>query len=200
MGGIFIEPIWQLLKSRNTTQEDGKWGAAEKGALRSVATNRQYPQVRCKVAGWATHDRCIACVHRIAGELGCQCSLEHDGGTVSRIDTPSAVSAAATAEVLGKAPVGTLYHRAWACKSLDGPRLEEAHPQDIGRTKTGWGAGDPAWERALAPRPPLPSRSKSDHETFHWIVRPPGDILPPGDVYVDGSALDGPYRQLIRCG
>ena len=39
-----------------------------------------------------------------------------------------------------------------------------------------------------------------EHETFHWIVKPQDGILPPGDIYVDGSALDGPYRQLIRCG
>ena len=126
--------------------------------------------------------------------------MESESGKISQIDTPAAISAAATAEVLEKAPVGTLFHRTWTCKTLDGPRLEEAHPQDISRTKAGWGTGDPAWERALAPMPPLPSRKRSEHETFHWVVRPPDGILPPGDVYVDGSALDGPYRQLIRCG
>ena len=98
------------------------------------------------------------------------------------------------------APDGTLFHRSWICKSLDEPRQEEAPPEDINRTKHGWGAGDPAWERALAPMPPLPSRRRMEHETFHWIVKPQDGLLPPGDIYVDGSALDGPYRQLIRCG
>ena len=166
-GGIFIEPIWQLLKARKTEACDSNWGEAEKGALRSLATNRQYPQVRCKAAGWTTHDKCIACVHRISWELGCHCNLETDDGKVSKLDTPAAISAAATAEVFEKAPTGTLHHRAWNCKTLDPHRLAEAHPQDIGRTKEGWGTGDPAWERALAPRPPLPTVKQMQHETFH---------------------------------
>ena len=206
-GGICIEPIWQLLKAKRTEAGDSTWGEAEKGALRSLVTNRQYPQVRCKAAGWTTHDKCIACVHRISIELGCQCNLEDAAGVngpatgrMSKLDAPAAISAAATAEVLSKAPIGPPHHRAWICKTLDGPRLKEAQPQDIGRTKDGWGTGDPAWERALAPRPPLPIVKQSQCETFHWVVRPPDGILPPGDVYVDGSALDGPYRQLIRCG
>jgi len=164
VGGIFIEPIWQLLKARKTV--DSHWGGAEKGALNSLVTNRQYPQVRCKAAGWTTHDKCIACVHRISLELGCQCNLQDGDGAVSKLDTPAAISAAATAEVLEKAPTGTLHHRNWICKTLDAPRLKEAHPQDIGRTKDGWGTGDPAWERALAPRPPLPIVKQSQCETF----------------------------------
>ena len=118
-GGIFIEPIWQLLKAKRTEANDGTWGEAEKGALRSLVTNRQYPQVRCKAAGWTTHDKCIACVHRISIELGCQCNLEDAAGVngaatgrVPKLDAPAAISAAATAEVLAKAPTGTLHHRA----------------------------------------------------------------------------------------
>ena len=204
-GGIFFEPIWQLLRAKKSKKSDDNWGTAEKGALRSVTTNRQYTQVRCKAAGWADHGKCIACVHRIAGELGCQCQLQRtdDDGCmmkVAKVDTPAAVSEAATNEVLALAPDGTLFHRSWICKSLDEHRQKEAPPEDIARTKSGWGSGDPAWERALAPMPPLPSRKRMEHETFHWIVKPQNGILPPGDIYVDGSALDGPYRQLIRCG
>ena len=125
-----------------------------------------------------------------------------DGSTsmVASIDTPAAISEAATDEVLLRAPEGTLFHRTWICKSLAEPRQKEAPPEDIARTKLGWGAGDPVWERALAPMPPLPTRKRKEYAIFHWIIEPLEGILPPGDVYVDGSALDGPYRQLIRCG
>lgn len=46
----------------------------------------------------------------------------------------------------------------------------------------------------------LPLRKRMEQEIFHWVVKPADGLLPPGDVCVDGSALDGPYRQLIRCG
>lgn len=204
-GGISFEPIWQLLRAKLGKTSDDTWGTAEKGALRPVTTNRQYPQARCRAAGWTEHDKCIACVHRIAGELGCQCRLEwvdSEGCTtkVAKAEVPATNSAAATEEALAFAPTGTLFYRSWMCKTLDTHRRCEAPQDDIARTRYGWGTGDPAWERAIAPRPPMPTRKRMEHETFHWIVKLEDGLLPPGDVYMDGSALDGPYRQLIRCG
>ena len=59
--------------------------------------------------------------------------------------------------------------------------------------------GNPAWERALVPRPPLPLKNKATRESFRWIVAPRSFPIV-GAVYSDGSARDGPTPELLRCG
>lgn len=53
--------------------------------------------------------------------------------------------------------------------------------------------------RALAARPPKPARAQAATETFKWIVEPVDGWMQ-GDVYPDGSVLDGPTEELSRCG
>ena len=57
--GAVMQPLWILLRSR---QNDTEWNPRLRGYLKSVVTNRQWPQVRLKAAGKATHDRCIFCL------------------------------------------------------------------------------------------------------------------------------------------
>ena len=59
--------------------------------------------------------------------------------------------------------------------------------------------GKPEWVRALAGRPPRPSKPRAACETFKWVVEPEGGWLQ-GDIYTDGSVLDGPTEELSRCG
>ena len=56
-----------------------------------------------------------------------------------------------------------------------------------------------AWERALVPLPPPPPRPPAAEATFHWKVKPSDDFVS-GAFYLDGSALDGPSVELMRCG
>ena len=49
------------------------------------------------------------------------------------------------------------------------------------------------------PPPPPPSRPRAAEATFHWKVKPGEDYVS-GSFYLDGSALDGPSAELIRCG
>ena len=70
--GAFMEPIWQLLKSR---QNDENWNPLLRGSLRSALANRQYPQCRVKAAGWSSHDRCLFCLNAsIESALGAEAS------------------------------------------------------------------------------------------------------------------------------
>lgn len=60
--GAFMEPIWQLLNSR---QNDDEWNPMLRGSFRSALANRQYPQCRVKAAGWSMHDRCFFCLNSL---------------------------------------------------------------------------------------------------------------------------------------
>ena len=42
-------------------------------------------------------------------------------------------------------------------------------------------------------------RKKAQKESFKWTVKPEGGVIE-GTVYTDGSALDGPNPNLVRCG
>ena len=57
-----MEPVWQLL---NTKAKDDSWKEQHKAGLRSAAAGRQFPHSRVKLCGWASHDRCLACLSRI---------------------------------------------------------------------------------------------------------------------------------------
>ena len=60
-------------------------------------------------------------------------------------------------------------------------------------------SGQPAWERALLCRPPLPGRKQSQVETFRWKVKPASLPLC-GRVYTDGSFRDNIAPELGRGG
>ena len=51
----------------------------------------------------------------------------------------------------------------------------------------------------MMPSPTKPKRRKAASESFHWEVEPVGGYIE-GTVYTDGSALDGPNPDLVRCG
>ena len=114
--GALMTPIWNLLKSK---QNDEEWNPTLRGGLRSVLANRQYPQARVKAAGWAVQDRCLLCLHDI---------VSGDRFGDSNVPLPEEAAAAeivlqqrkpveATEEQISRAPVGSLHHRDWTCKS-----------------------------------------------------------------------------------
>lgn len=61
----------------------------------------------------------------------------------------------------------------------------------VSGARKGIGAPSPA----LPPSPQPPAKE----ETFHWKVKPADDYVS-GRIYTDGSALDGPTYELMRCG
>ena len=60
--GALMEPITKLLKSRANNEN---WNAALRGSFRSVIAWRQYPQARVFAAGWAVHNKCLLCLHKL---------------------------------------------------------------------------------------------------------------------------------------
>ena len=105
----------------------------------------------------------------------------------------------ATPEQIERAPIGTPVHRNWSCPRHKEARKKHVSEADIRVVADVNVQGHPAWERALVARPPLPRKKKAAMETFVWHVRP--ESLPIcGTFYTDGSARDGPVKELIRCG
>ena len=185
--GPLIEPLWQLLKP-NTKEHN--WTAAHRGCLRSVVANRQFTQSRVMQCGWALHDRCLLCLSRIVEAEG-----NEQGG--SKRSVRDAIEA--TADQINRAPRGDLVHRHWGCPVTKPVRDELAPQQDVRTAADVNVRGHPAWERALVTRPTMPLKRRSPTETFNWHVKP--EQLPvAGKVYPDGSARDGPYPELERCG
>ena len=141
-------------------------GPKLKGVLMSVVSARQFTQARVFAAGWSDHNRCLACLQRIA------LSEESEGERELRIKREEQsrktgiFRVQATEQQLAKAPVGNDFHRVWACPTSKPSRILHASPQDRGRTKDGWGAGRLAMERALVPRPPPPPKQPLDEATF----------------------------------
>lgn len=190
-----------------------------------MLANRQYPQVRVMAAGWSTHDRCLLCLRNIVEADKAACggteamhasegapaapTSMYDGGETTQhtTDTGDATrsmqrkSVVATQDQTDKSPIGNLYHRGWACMSepLATARTKWAPEKDIATAKACDVQGNPAWERSLFPKPPRPMRPRAIVESFRWIVEPVGRIIE-GDVYPDGSALDGPAMEFMRCG
>ena len=147
-----MDPIWTLLNSKKNTTE---WNRKLRGGLKSVVVGKQYTQTRVMAAGWAKHNRCLACLQSIVeGE-------EASWQRAARIELleadkePGAVKVVASQEQINKAPVGNPFHRTWKCPQLEPSRLVHASLDDRNKTKNGWGSGSIAFERALVPRPPL---------------------------------------------
>ena len=87
----------------------------------------------------------------------------------------------ASDDQLARAPKGNLHHRLWRGDCLKELRHKHATKEDIDTVNSCEVAGNPAWERALVPRPTLPMVKRKATETFVWVVRPtvvPTSILP----------------------
>ena len=78
-------------------------------------------------------------------------------------------------------------------------RNKSASKQDVKKEAECDVSGHPAWETVIAPRPTKPMRQAAQVESFKWKIRPDGDMFE-GDIYPDGSVLDGPTVELMRCG
>ena len=110
-----MDPIWTLLSSnKNTTH----WNRKLRGGLKSLVAGKQYSQTRVMAAGWAKHNRCLACLQTIVeGE-------EASWQRAARIELleadkePGAVKVVATQEQIDRAPIGKPFHRAWKCPHL----------------------------------------------------------------------------------
>ncbi|HUU60977.1 MAG TPA: reverse transcriptase domain-containing protein, partial [Acidimicrobiia bacterium] len=168
--GPDMAPLWRLLNSR---EETNRWSSQLRGALRSLIANRQWTQERGFRAGWFEHSKCMLCLHSAAVQM------EGPDPTKAAVDycTP-------------QAPVGTLGHRAWRCRSLQAMR-EEFAPEDLRLAANSSNTdGQASFDRALFPSRlgSLPTRLVG--ETFEWVVRPADDHFL-GTVYPDGSLLDG---------
>ena len=57
----------------------------------------------------------------------------------------------------------------------------------------------PAWERGLVPKPSPPRTAIAATDSSRWFVIPEGDMLA-REIDLDGSALDSPNPELMRCG
>jgi hypothetical protein len=139
-----MEPIWSLLKSQLNTLE---WNPTLRGNLKSAITRRQWPQVRVKAAGWAAHDRCIACLQAAVelDETGGQREARQE--LLSKEGRNTRLRVVAPQELIDRTPVGTVHHRLWKCDLFKLERIKHAEPSDIARTRDGFGVGLASWER-----------------------------------------------------
>ena len=194
--GAMFEAIWSLMRSKTN---DETWGPKLKGALISQVSARQFTQARVFAAGWSDHNRCLACLQQIV------LAEESGGERELRLKREEAAKKAgickvqATEDQIARAPVGNEFHRIWSCPTTEPSRRVHASSQDRGRTKDGWGAGLVMMERALIPRPPPPPKPPLEEASFHWYVQPQEGLVC-AKFYTDGSALDGPWYDLMRCG
>ena len=202
--GALMAPVRKLLKSR---QNDEEWNPACRGALRSALAGRQYPQVRVFAAGWSEHNRCVLCLHDIVqadlprGLSGGGCSDELVRAWCSHEAEAGKKTVVATADQISRAPIGSSNHRIWKCQAgpIKEARAKWSRAKDRNIEASCNTAGHPSWERGFAPKPSPPKTAAAAAESFRWVVRPEGDLFH-GDVYPDGSALDGPNPELMRCG
>ena len=84
-----------------------------------------------------------------------------------------------------------------ACLHED--RCSHAPAVDVAVAKHHDTSGNPAWERALVPRPPLPKKGRHRNATFFWDVKPTS-LMMEGTFYMDGSCFEGNIAELARCG
>ena len=107
----------------------------------------------------------------------------------------------ATDDQINRAPVGSSNHRIWKCQAepLKGARAKWSREVDRLKEASCEVAGHPTWERGLVPKPSPPRTAIAATDSFKWVVRPEGDMFD-GEIYPDGSALDGPSLELLRCG
>jgi hypothetical protein len=224
--GALMEPITKLLKSKENSVN---WNPALRGSLRSAIAGRQYPQARVFAAGWATHSKCLFCLHTLA-RLGAKTERRAapprglaaaaaaaarpkataTAGVTAAADARKAHTAKqdkarykveASAEQIAEAPVGSLGHRIWKCLAGGMAELRDkwAAPEDLATSSQCNIAGHPAWERALQPRPSKPMKNAASEASFRWVVEPEGGLIE-GTAYSDGSLRDGPIVELARCG
>jgi hypothetical protein len=162
--GAFMEPIWQLLNSR---QNDDEWNPTLRGSLRSALANRQYPQSRVKAAGWSTHDRCLFCLNSLI-EDSMSCCAMRDRCNEIKVEGKAKSSRRnlgleATPEVMAAAPKGTINHRIFKC-----PRLEESRVKHAPKELVAAGIAHPGpldFDRAMRQRPPKPTTKKREEAT-----------------------------------
>ena len=103
-------------------------------------------------------------------------------------------------EQIAAAPAGTIRHRLYRCPRLEPLRKKRCPPEMVKRELSSPVADtDLALERGLFPVPFMRVPPPGSEETFHWQVRPEGDMVS-GTFYSDGSLLDGPSKLLGRCG
>ena len=146
-----MEPLWQLINSKVNNEQ---WNPDFRGCLKSAFAGRQYPQTRVMAAGWADHNRCISCLSAIVDS-----EAVNTGGVDKEKRTMRDPVVASPQQVL-KAPVGNLNHRIWSGGCLNADRCTHAPAADVAVAKHHDISGNPAWERALVPRPPLPKKRK----------------------------------------
>ena len=136
-------------------------GPAEKAALRSVLSGRQWTQARCYAARFTEHDRCVACFASRCKAAGLEWPLKEENETI--------------AAILAETPVGSLIHRTWSWPStasqdadprvnpvgfnlqfqpvqrFGGRRGRSAHARQLGRAATASAAAASATRGALPP-------------------------------------------------
>ena len=202
--GAEMAPIWRLHRSK---EETDNWNSTLRGVLKSAIAGRQWSQQRCHQAGCVEHNKCLFCLYGVAR---CERACKPPAGEQNPNDTQQQLSASAmegnpskpkpTAEQVEKAPVGTLRHRIWACKTQKEERMECAPlTMRLQANAMSTHVGDAAFDRALFPSLALIVLPPAEHDTFAWLLRPEGGTFK-GRVYSDGSRLDGPSDLLARNG
>eukprot|EP00973_Karenia_brevis_P016117 2203581-Karenia_brevis.AAC.1 len=179
-----MSPVWSLL---NSTQNDEEWNAPLRGALRSVLAGRQWPQQRCFAAGWTSHNRCLFCLRDV---------MVHDGDMAADAWDPDA---SPSSEQLQRTPVGNMFHRNWLCPTLQPLRICKAPAGLAANARRGIGLSNVLYERGLTTRLGVAPEPPKSEATFQWIMQPPDQLIS-GDVYTDGSRLDGPDADTARNG
>jgi len=167
--GAFVQPIFKLLNDRGSEA----WGAAEKGALRSAFTNRQWPQARLRQAGLTDTANCKLCV--LAGLCD---PLDPDprftGHLAHRILT---------------CPATAHFRHSMAPQWIQ--ELVRRHTSSEGALTLSMSQLDLLTRgiaQSLAPLlDPPPAQ-----DSFQWVVRPDPQAVQV-NAYVDGSRLDGEH-------
>ena len=127
-----MEPVWQLLGTK--TKEEG-WTAAHKGCLRSIISNRQFPQTRVKSCGWSSHDRCLLCLSDLVDAEIPHSDDQQQQQQQAKKRTANDV-VVATPDQIERAPKGDLMHRHWACKRTDAVRKQFTREKTIFELRT----------------------------------------------------------------
>ena len=157
-----MAPIWNLLRSK---QNGEQWNPALRGGLRSAIANRQYPQVRVKAAGWAVHDRCLLCLHDIvSGDQFGDSDVPLLAPEAAEKESQQRKPVVATEEQIDRAPVGSLHHRDWACKSkcIEEARKKWAPEKDLATLAVCDVSGHPAWEKGTMPEAASTAETQGD--------------------------------------
>ncbi len=172
--GPHIAPLYDLMK-----KQTHQWSFKEIGALKSVVTNRQWPQVRLCRAGMAQSKNCRLCVG-----LGL-CDPEDPDPRFT----------------------GTLTHRHWTCTALKDYRQQHVPKWLLDEVEGMLQGGftlppkqEAVFNRALAPSVKNFTCMASRRESFQWVKRPPHDAATvKGVFYTDASRLFGHKAYFGEC-